>query len=442
VFTRHFDFISADNLGAHSVFGFLESFSAKKFCRLCEASKTDKKCFETDYTLRTAASYNAAVACLKSPGYNPSLTGIKAGCILNELSTYHVTTNYALDAMHDLLEGVVPFELQFILPMLVKQNYVSEKELQSLVVNFNYGPADQNSKPPLTCSTNIRVKAAEAWCLLPCLPLILSSRIPADDPYWKLLKILCAVTDIIFAPRYSKGFCPYLAYLIEEHHQKFQLLFPDVNMLPKHHFLLHYPRFMLLSGPPSRYWCMRFEARHNFFKELALISRYFKNICKKLANRAQFSLTSSLMLQKLFSVKQDIGPCIDILVSNLPTAVSSALQNEGLSEMDCVHICKWISVGHYRIQVDNCIVYKVVDEYPVFGTVRAIVYFAERGYFALQVWKTLNYDAHFRLYTVQSTYSFVCCAITIIRDHHPSVTHTITCNAVCNTFVQTRYLIL
>lgn len=34
-----FLFVSADNLGAHSLAGFYESFSVDKFCRFCMASK-------------------------------------------------------------------------------------------------------------------------------------------------------------------------------------------------------------------------------------------------------------------------------------------------------------------------------------------------------------------------------------------------------------------
>ena len=42
---------SANNLGYHSLFGFLENFKARKFCRLCEARKdiSQEKFFESDY---------------------------------------------------------------------------------------------------------------------------------------------------------------------------------------------------------------------------------------------------------------------------------------------------------------------------------------------------------------------------------------------------------
>ena len=40
-------------------------------------------------------------------------------------------------------------------------------------------------------------------------------------------------------------------------------------------------------GPPSRYWCMRFEAKHSYFKKLAHVVKNFKNIPKTLAERHQ-----------------------------------------------------------------------------------------------------------------------------------------------------------
>jgi hypothetical protein len=55
---------------------------------------------------------------------------------------------YASDAMHDLLEGIIPFKLKVILPELVRKTVQCDEELQKLVLNLIYGPSDVNSKPP------------------------------------------------------------------------------------------------------------------------------------------------------------------------------------------------------------------------------------------------------------------------------------------------------
>ena len=35
----------------------------------------------------------------------------------------------------------------------------------------------------------------------------------------------------------------------------------------------------------TRYWCMRFEAKHNYFKDLAHQTKQFKNIAMSLSHR-------------------------------------------------------------------------------------------------------------------------------------------------------------
>jgi hypothetical protein len=84
-----------------------------------------------------------------------------------------------------------------------------------------------------------------------------------------LLKLLLEILGIVFAPKVNEGLSIYLAYVIAEHHELLCLLYPDKKLTPKHHFLIHYPTALTKCGPPSRYWCMRFEARHNLFKKAA-----------------------------------------------------------------------------------------------------------------------------------------------------------------------------
>ena len=74
---------------------------------------------------------------------------------------------------------------------------MSNEQLQALINNFSYGPSDLNSKPPFSTVTDIRLKAAEAWCLMRNLPLILGSKINRDDKEWNLLLLLCEITDIV-----------------------------------------------------------------------------------------------------------------------------------------------------------------------------------------------------------------------------------------------------
>jgi len=40
-----------------------------------------------------------------------SLNGIKELCVWNKINSFNITTNFSVDIMHDMLEGVCKFDL-------------------------------------------------------------------------------------------------------------------------------------------------------------------------------------------------------------------------------------------------------------------------------------------------------------------------------------------
>ncbi len=64
------------------------------------------------------------------------------------------------------------------------------------------------------------------------------------------------------------------------------------HLLCVHHVLCEvhvYDLFLLFCrcGPLSRMWCMRYEAKHSYFKHLACVLGNFNNIAKTLAEHHQ-----------------------------------------------------------------------------------------------------------------------------------------------------------
>ena len=57
----------------------------------------------------------------------------------------------------------------------------------------------------------------------------------------------------------------YLQLIISQYISMREMLFPDVKLRPKHHYLLHYPELILQFGPLIKVWTMRFESKHRFF---------------------------------------------------------------------------------------------------------------------------------------------------------------------------------
>lgn len=93
-------------------------------------------------------------------------------------------------------------------------------------------------------------------------------------------------------------------------------MFPGLKLLPKHHFVEHYPQMIRFFGPLVGLWTMRFEAKHSFFKQVVRHTRCFKNILLSLAVKHQFMMayhlasttteTSSLTVSALSTVSVDI----------------------------------------------------------------------------------------------------------------------------------------
>lgn len=100
--------IVGDNLALNSVLGFSRSFSSSYFCRLCKIEKTESKvkCEEDCSILRNLTNYNDDLN-LNSP----EKTGIGENSIFNKINKFHVVENFYADLLHDVLEGVLKYDL-------------------------------------------------------------------------------------------------------------------------------------------------------------------------------------------------------------------------------------------------------------------------------------------------------------------------------------------
>jgi len=417
---------SADNLGAHSLFGFLESFSANYFCRYCLCHKDDvqNKFSDFNFTRRTKKHVDECVAQLLLTGYNPALTGIKNSCILNELKYFHCTEQSVVDCMHDVLEGIVPYELSLILASLIDKQLFSLVQLNNALFHFNYSASDKNSKPPSISLPKLRIQAAESWCLIRNLSLIIGSKVPENDEHWKLLLLLLDCLDLIFAPVITLGQIDLLAILIQDYHCMFKRLYPNERLLPKHHFMVHYPEFIRKFGPLTQYWCMRFEAKHRFEKELSSTVRNFKNICKTIAERTQMELAHSLLNNHLFISEHTVVNCTFALLNTLDQDLSACIcESIGLNCSDEICLSSGVLIGHYKFKPGCCVLLRSEEGCPIFGELINIVVVDKTIYFLCNEMTTVNYVEHFHAYQVEQNGKLVIVKSTSLKDHHPLNVH-------------------
>ena len=103
--------ITGDNLGVNGICGFIESFVGNYYCRHCKMHREDAwfAPVESVPLVRTEEEYEADVG-----NINPSETGVKASCLLNEVDNFHVVKNFAPDIMHDLLEETCALEVYLV----------------------------------------------------------------------------------------------------------------------------------------------------------------------------------------------------------------------------------------------------------------------------------------------------------------------------------------
>ena len=216
---------------------------------------------------------------------DPSITGVKSPCLLNYISNFHVTKNFAPDIMHDLLEGICGLEVHLVLAALIQDGYFTLDLLNSSITSFDYGIVDSKNKPSVISASKLQnpdgpthQTAAQMWCLIRHIPLLIRDRVPEDNKHCDLLLLLLDCMDIIFSYEVTVDDTLFLKHVIKDHHDHFLMLFPMRHLKPKHHFMTHYPRQIRMLGPLVRYWTMRFEVKHCFFQRFWYIVCNFKNI--------------------------------------------------------------------------------------------------------------------------------------------------------------------
>jgi hypothetical protein len=301
--------ITGDNLFLNGVLGFVESFTATHPCRHCTSSRADFKIKHTEQAdeIRTVKSYDEAVSKI-----SVSETGIKELCVLNELHYFHASENYVQDLMHDMLEGVCSYDMRLVCNNL-SVSTVTIQTLNNRMQSCNFGYHDMSSKPPVITSFDnemLPFEAAEMWCFMRYLSVVIGDLISCDNEAWLLYLHLRQIMDLVFSPRISKPEIDLLRVLISEYLQMRCKLFPLEPVKNKHHHMVHYPRLIALNGPMSRFWCMRFEQKHQRYKRLAHITGNFKNMPKTVASRHQQDVVSRLVLSSQTDIEIGSGESI------------------------------------------------------------------------------------------------------------------------------------
>lgn len=183
--------VVADNLAAHSLAGFVQSFRAGYVCRFCKATREEIQSSavrDGEFTSRTKGSHDHDLQdVLQGDGHNQF--GVQRDCVLRvNLQYFHTIAGFPPDVLHDLFEGIVPVELALCIQEMIKLKYFTLEYLNKTIVTFPYQHADKTDKPhPIPKNfagkKTIGGNGHENLTILRLLPLMIGNMVPEEDVF-------------------------------------------------------------------------------------------------------------------------------------------------------------------------------------------------------------------------------------------------------------------
>lgn len=396
--------ITGDNLALHGLFGFVESFSATYCCRFCLA---DRDAMQTIFSedqpgiiFRSKELHSQHLSSLQDNPQLSSAFGVKRSCLFNTLEYFHTCDNFAVDIMHDILEGVAQYELKLVYQHLVDTKRITMNDLCERIHAFNYGYMERKNRPTALKtddSKDLGLNASQAWCLLRNTPLIFGDLFENTDSVWHLLLLLLQIVYIVFSPRVTEGMVIFLKHLISDHHSLFKTIFPNKRLIPKHHFLVHYPNCIRKIGPILHVWCMRFEAKHNFFKRSV---KNFKNVTKTMVSAHQSHMAFNW---ESFNFERFThGPIHVERLSSLE-GYEVICQTLNLSSNVDVHITNWIKYFGTEYHAGLFVCCGIESDMPSFKKIINMIVKDGCGYLVLREVVTLGFDEHYSAFCIEES---------------------------------------
>lgn len=314
--------------------------------------------------------------------------------------------------MHDILEGVVPLEIKLVLQKLISLGCFTLDIVNDRLMAHDFGKLESKNRPsPIRLDGQghrIGQKAAQAWCLIRFLPVVIGDLIITHEQkkYWELIIQLLECTSFTFCRQFSETTINCLEKGIIKHHNLFREIFPQTRLIPKHHFMCHYPHVIRKCGPLVSLWTMRFEGKHNYFVQLANHIRNFKNICYSLAMRHQQHI-SYTQRQLNIHDRPEMGNLIETTLSEF---------DDGFDVMECLRLfdgfesCSldtrvWstnnISYRGYSYKINYLVCFEMGPVFPRIGIIIDMLVVSEnKCLLVIKEYRVEYFDRHFFAYRV------------------------------------------
>ncbi|CAF1328031.1 unnamed protein product [Rotaria sordida] len=214
-----FSAIAADNLAAHNVAGFQQTFSSGNFCRRCLITYENRLIPLTDvhFIQRTYSQHEKCLQLLKNKPHIKFVSGVVGPSPLNDLHNFDPTNSFPGDAMHDFFEGVCPLIIMAMLKEASGLRLITFNGIQNRTENFVYGEFDTSNKPPPILVKNLNNNhivgsASQKYCLFRLFPIIFSDLVEKLQSF-KIYLVLRELLDMILAFPRRKSWLPFMETL-------------------------------------------------------------------------------------------------------------------------------------------------------------------------------------------------------------------------------------
>jgi hypothetical protein len=245
---------------------------------------------------------------------------------------------------------------------------------------FDYGLFDKRARPPsilIKHLNNDRIvgSASQKLVLFKLFPIIFSDLVHSL-PSFRVYKILREILELVLAYPFCKSWLPHLRDLCVEFQHAMLACFA-ARISPKIHFAAEYSQIIEDYGPSSRFWCMRFENRHAYFKQIAVRANNYKNVARTLSTRHQ--LKQQLLFSKpIFVNNVDVISGLKMVKEfHLDNRVKAIL-NAHFGPMNFAKdLFECSTLWHDQIEYHQSSVYVAelqgIEERPIFAQVVRIV---------------------------------------------------------------------
>lgn len=116
--------------------------------------------------------------------------------------------------------------------------------------------------------TKLKMTGTEMFTFVKLFGVLIGDLIDEDNEYCHLYFYLHDIVSIIQAKSLAPDIADHFAFIIKEHHELYMKL-TSLKLKPKHHFLTHYPKFLVRAGPYVHYFSIRPEAKHKVLKAIS-----------------------------------------------------------------------------------------------------------------------------------------------------------------------------